>query len=104
MWRRDICRSSIFWCGAVSTSMQWLLERGADANGRWAHWDALVTPLHLAASRGHGAIVQLLLASGADPRIRDSRHHSDPLGWAEFFQQPEIARMLTHGESDEPGS
>jgi ankyrin repeat protein len=80
-------------------AIAWLLDRGADPNGRWAHWDADVTPLHLAASQGHSDAVRLLLARGANPTIRDSKHDSDPLGWAEFFQQPEAVRIL---KSDSP--
>jgi ankyrin repeat protein len=75
-------------------AVKWLLERGADPNGRWAHWDADVTPLHLAASRGHADVVRLLLDAGADPGIRDSKHDGDAIGWAEYFQQSAIVRML----------
>jgi ankyrin repeat protein len=75
-------------------AVKWLLDRGADPNGRWAHWDAEVTPLHLAASQGHAEIVRLLLAAGADPRIRDSKHDGDAIGWAHFFKQPEIVQIL----------
>lgn len=75
-------------------AVRWLLAHGADPNGRWAHWDAEVTPLHLAAAHGHAEIVRLLLAAGADRAIRDSKHDSDPMGWAEFFKQPDIVRML----------
>lgn len=74
--------------------VEWLLGRGANPNGLWAHWDAEVTPLHLAASQGHAEIVERLLAAGADRHIRDSKHESDPLGWAEHFGQPAIVRML----------
>jgi len=59
-----------------------------------AHWDAEVTPLHLAASQGHAEIVRLLLEAGADPGIRDSKHDGDAIGWAEFFQQPAIVQIL----------
>lgn len=80
-------------------AVQWLLEHGADPNGRWAHWDADVTPLHLAAWHGHAEAVRLLLEAGADPTIRDSKHDADAIGWAEFFRQADIARMLkSHGE------
>jgi ankyrin repeat protein len=72
----------------------WLLDHGADPNARWAHGDAEVTPLHLAAARGHADMVRLLLAAGSDPTIHDSRHDSDPVGWAEFFKQPETAAIL----------
>jgi ankyrin repeat protein len=75
-------------------AVKWLLDHGADSNGRWAHWDADVTPLHLAASRGHAGIVRVLLAAGADPRIRDSKHDGDAIGWADHFGQPEIVQIL----------
>jgi len=39
-------------------------------------------------------VARLLLARGADPRIHDSRHDSDAIGWAEFFKRPELARMM----------
>jgi ankyrin repeat protein len=75
-------------------AVRWLLDHGADPNGRWAHWDAKVTPLHLAAMQGHAEIVRLLLAAGADPSIRDSKHDSDAIGWADFFGRPEIVDIL----------
>jgi ankyrin repeat protein len=77
-----------------AAAVKWLLDQGADPNGRWAHWDAEVTPLHLAASQGHAEVVRLLLAAGADPAVRDSKHDGDARGWAEFFQQPEVVRIL----------
>lgn len=42
--------------------VRWLLDHGADPNARWGHWDAEVTPLHLAAAQGHADVVRLLLA------------------------------------------
>jgi ankyrin repeat protein len=77
-----------------TAAVEWLLEHGANPDALWAHWDADVTPLHLAAGHGHADVVRLLLQAGADRRIRDSKHDSDPAGWAEFFKQPEIVRML----------
>jgi len=74
--------------------VQWLLDQGADPNARWAHWDAEVTPLHLAALGDHPEVVRQLLSAGADPRIHDSKHDSDALGWAEFFRRSEIVRIL----------
>jgi ankyrin repeat protein len=76
------------------TAVKWLLERGADINGRWDSLGAKVTPLHLASARGQVQMVRLLLDAGADPTIKDSEHHSDPLGWAEHFQQPDVVRLL----------
>jgi ankyrin repeat protein len=75
-------------------AVKWLLDHGADPNGRWAHWEAEVTPLHLAASQGHADIVRLLLEAGADPRVHDSKHDADAIGWAEYFRQPDIVRIL----------
>ena len=80
--------------------VRWLLDHGADPNGRWAHWDAEVTPLHLAAQQGHAEVVRLLLAAGGDPRIRDSKHDSGAAGWAEYGRNPpapgwrEVVRLL----------
>ncbi len=76
---------------------KWLLNHGADPNARWPHWDSEVTPLHLAVFADHPAIVRLLLGAGADRTIRDSKHHSDALGWADFFHRSEIAGMLKAG-------
>jgi ankyrin repeat protein len=69
-------------------AVEWLLDHGADPNGRWWHWDAEVTPLHLAAAQGHAEVVRLLLAAGADPRIRDSKHDGDLADWAEYARVP----------------
>jgi ankyrin repeat protein len=75
-------------------AVQWLLAHGANPNGMWPHWDAEVTPLHLAAREGHADVVRVLLAAGADPTIRDSRHDSDPIGWAGYFEKREIVQIL----------
>jgi ankyrin repeat protein len=85
-----------------AAAVKWLLEHGADPNGRWAHWDAEVTPLHLAALQGHREIARMLVAAGADPRIRDSKHDSDAIGWAEFFKHPEVVEMLRSRAPDSP--
>jgi hypothetical protein len=77
-----------------AAGVKWLLTHRVEVNGRWSSAGAEVTALHLAAARGHTEIVRLLLDAGADPGIRDSVHDSDPLGWAEFFRQPEAVRLL----------
>jgi ankyrin repeat protein len=81
-------------------AVRWLLERGANPSGVWAHWDADVTPLHLAAMQGHAAIARMLLDAGADATIRDSKHDGDPRGWAEFFQKAEIVAMIDGRNAD----
>ena len=77
-----------------AAAVTWLIARGADPNARWAHWDAEVTPLHLAAAHGHAQVVRLLLDAGADIGIHDSKHDSNPIGWAEFFGRPEIVELI----------
>jgi hypothetical protein len=36
----------------------------------------------------------VLLDAGADPAIRDTKHDSDAMGWAEFFRRSEIVEIL----------
>ena len=81
--------------GDVS-AVQWLLENGADPDALWSHWDANVTPLHLAALAGHAEPARLLIAHGADPQIRDSGHNSTASEWAEFFGHREIVQLLAN--------
>jgi ankyrin repeat protein len=75
-------------------AVRWLLDHEADPNAFWPHWDAEVTPLHLAAAQGHAEVVRLLLDAGADPRLRDGKHDGDAAGWARHFGRPEIVRLL----------
>lgn len=79
-----------------ASAVKWLLDRGADPSALWSHWDADVTPLHLAALHGHADVVRLLLEAGADPMIRDSKHDSDPVGWAEHAERADIIDILSN--------
>jgi len=83
--------------------VRWLLDHGADPSARWAHWDSEVTPLHLAILADHPGVAGLLLERGADPRLRDTKHDSDAIGWAKFFRRREIEKML-QARSDVPRS
>jgi ankyrin repeat protein len=77
-----------------AAGVKWLVEHGANPNATWAHWDANVTGLHLAALSGATEVARVLLDAGADARIRDSKHESDALSWAHFFKRTEIVAML----------
>lgn len=86
------------------TAARWLLARGADPKTRWGHWDAAVTPLHLAAAQGHTEMVRLLLEAGADRDARDSKHDGTAAGWAQHGRVPqapnwrEIVAIIEQGE------
>jgi ankyrin repeat protein len=81
-------------CGRLEV-VRLLLDRGAhiDATPPGSHWTA--TALHTAAGQGHRAVVELLLARGADPSIKDARYQSTPLGWATHMGRDDIAALLT---------
>jgi len=83
-------------------SVKWLLEHGANPNARWAHWDAELTPLHMAVWNDALDVVHTLLDAGADPHIRDSKHNGDAMDWAEFFGRAEIRRVL-QARAQDPG-
>ena len=78
---------------------RWLLEHGADVSGLWDHWDSRVTALHLAIMVNHASMVQLLLDAGADTYIKDSKHESDSMGWAEFFERPQLVDMVARARA-----
>ena len=67
-----------------------LLERGADVNAM----PGRATALHEAALRGDRALVDQLLAAGADPALHDREFGSTPAGWAEHAGHAELAERL----------
>ncbi len=56
-------------------------------------------PLHEAAAKGNLEMIELLLANGADPNLRDGSYQSTPAGWAEQFGQAKAERYLRTRES-----
>jgi hypothetical protein len=75
-----------------------LLECGFDVNA-YGRQDVPVeqeweTALHYAAGEGDLELARVLLDAGADPNLLDNRFQSTPLGWAEFFERPQMADLL----------
>ena len=52
------------------------------------------TPLSWAAGSGNVAVVELLVALGADRAKRDARFNTDARGWAEFYGHQEVVNYL----------
>lgn len=68
--------------GRQHAVVEWLLDHGASPSAR-AHDRSRQTLLHEAAWLGDVAMVELLLARGADPRALDEEHRATPRDWAE---------------------
>jgi ankyrin repeat protein len=75
-------------------TIRWLLAHGIDVNAKRRMWDLNHTALHMTVESGAIEIARLLLDAGADPNLRDDRHHATALGWAEFFGRDEIAQLI----------
>lgn len=75
-------------------AVRWLIDHKVDVNAKRVVWDCNHTALHMTASDGNVEIARMLLDAGADPQIHDDKYDSTPLGWAEFCEQPQIARLL----------
>ncbi|HEX9187877.1 MAG TPA: ankyrin repeat domain-containing protein, partial [Vicinamibacteria bacterium] len=76
-----------------------LLDAGvsADARGRYG-----TTALFFAADKGHLAVVELLLARGADAAVRDTFYDGTPLTWALERGHAAIARRLVEKGAPDP--
>lgn len=72
-----------------------LLDAGThiDATPPGSHWTA--TALHAAAGQGHKAVVELLIARGADQSIKDVRYQATPLDWAIDLGRDDVVALLT---------
>lgn len=70
-------------------ALRLMLSLGFDINGMTHS-----TALHNAAFRGDVAAVKLLLALGADPKIRDPSHDGTAHDWAVYNHQHVVAELL----------
>jgi ankyrin repeat protein len=75
-------------------TIRWLLAHGIDVNAKRPMWDLNHTALHMTTESGAFEITRLLLDAGADPNVRDDRHHATALGWAEFFGREDMAELI----------
>jgi hypothetical protein len=66
-----------------------LVDLGFDVNASGG-----ITALHYAAGAGELAIIELLLAHGADRTLRDTEFDHPPIEWARFFDQDAAAKYL----------
>lgn len=82
-----------------ASGARWLLEHGADPNLPWGPDHE--APLHVAARRWDLALVQLLVAKGANPRMRRADGYTAHT-LAELHGNHDIAEwLLAHGAIDE---
>ena len=83
------------------------LMRTAAAYGRWMLVGGLLdagvavpsggrTPLHLAAGAGELALVERLVAAGADATARDPEFGAPAVEWARFLRQPHVVDWFEH--------
>lgn len=73
---------------------EWLLAHGAQIDALPSGFDVRLTPLHWAVMRQQPAMVQRLLALGADPGVRDPQYQATPLGWATYHKLESLAAVL----------
>jgi hypothetical protein len=76
-----------------------LLDQGADINGQahsaiggGTYGMGRMTPLHVAATRGHTALARMLIERGADTSAREEMRNLTPRGLAEAVHSDEIQR------------
>jgi ankyrin repeat protein len=80
--------------GKNAAAVRWLIAHGVDVNAKRSLWECNRTALHMTTESGAVDIARLLLDAGADPNIRDDMYDATVLGWAEFFEQPQIAELV----------
>ena len=70
------------------------IDEGFDVNAASDVDGAIRTPAHHAAAAGDIGALELLVKHGAYLDAVDPTYSATPLGWAEFFKQPEAAEYL----------
>ena len=72
-----------------------LLKEGAGINAIPGGFDYSGTGLHYAALNGQRAMVEFLIAQGADVTIQDTKVFATPAGWADYGGHPELKDVLS---------
>jgi ankyrin repeat protein len=75
-------------------AMRWLIDHGADVNAKRVLYECNATPLHVCAERGFADAAAQLLEAGADTTILDDKFRADALGWADYCNQPAVAKLI----------
>jgi uncharacterized protein len=94
--RRDIVNNAFIYACMQNQvdAANLLLQKGAEIDAIPPGFDYAGTGLHYAALRGHRAMVEFLVAHGADVNVKDTKVGSTPAGWAEHGGHPEIKDYL----------
>jgi ankyrin repeat protein len=75
-------------------AVRWLIAHGVDVDAKRAMWDCNHTALHMTIENGDIALARMLLDAGADPNIRDDKYGATALGWADFFDREDFAKLV----------
>ncbi len=92
--------TALIWAavGNHAEAANWLLDHGATIDrkatfGGLTHGQG-ITALHMAAQYGHLEMVKLLVARGADIRLKEDLYNSDAIGAATYFKHDAVREFL----------
>jgi ankyrin repeat protein len=74
------------------------LDKGADVNAKFRYG---ATALFKAAERGHKDVVAVLLARGADVKVKDTFYGATAMTWSLNHNHLEVVRMLLEKNADD---
>jgi ankyrin repeat protein len=75
-------------------AVRWLIAHGVDVDAKRPMWECNHTALHMTIENGDIALARMLLDGGADPNIRDDKYNATALGWADFFDREDFAKLV----------